>query len=207
MLLSAVPLHYLRSLRLCLIAAAVAAATTTTTATTTNSTTPTQTPTPSSTSTSTSTTTTTTTTTATSTSKSTTATTTTTVNLTRAPGYANVRQCGLDWQVVSRARGYRNVGALIVTNTILWVPYFNYSIMGPRTLFQLLTPLCYIGMGDIWHDGHLSSRVLAMIRILPRWVYIGDLRFKLRVLLRTKRICRYMASPESSSFDCRLLRI
>ena len=56
--------------------------------------------------------------------KSTTATTTTTVNLTRAPGYANVRQCGLDWQVVSRARGYRNVGALIVTNTILWVPLF-----------------------------------------------------------------------------------
>ena len=28
-----------------------------------------------------------------------------------------------------------NIGALIITYTILAVPYYNYSIMGPKTLF------------------------------------------------------------------------
>ena len=30
------------------------------------------------------------------------------------------------------------IGALIITYTILEVPYCNYSIMGPKTLFELL---------------------------------------------------------------------
>ena len=34
-----------------------------------------------------------------------------------------------------------NVGAEIITNTVLGVPYYNYSMMGPKTLFQLLRPL------------------------------------------------------------------
>ena len=28
-----------------------------------------------------------------------------------------------------------NIGALIITDTILGVPYYNYSIVGPKTLF------------------------------------------------------------------------
>ena len=28
-----------------------------------------------------------------------------------------------------------NIGALIITYTILGAPYYNYSIMGPKTLF------------------------------------------------------------------------
>ena len=35
------------------------------------------------------------------------------------------------------------MGAKIITNTILGVPYYNTSIMGPKTLFQLLRPLDY----------------------------------------------------------------
>ena len=34
-----------------------------------------------------------------------------------------------------------NKGALIITNTLLWVPYYNFSTMGPKTLFQLSGPL------------------------------------------------------------------
>ena len=34
-----------------------------------------------------------------------------------------------------------NIGAEIITNTIVPVPYYNYSIMGPKPLFQLLRPL------------------------------------------------------------------
>ena len=30
----------------------------------------------------------------------------------------------------------------MTTNTILGVPYDNYSILGPKTVFQLLRPLC-----------------------------------------------------------------
>ena len=36
-----------------------------------------------------------------------------------------------------------NIGALMITYTILGVPYSNYSILGPETLFQLLRPLHY----------------------------------------------------------------
>ena len=38
----------------------------------------------------------------------------------------------------------RTIGTFIITNTILGVPYYNYSIMsimGPKTLFQLLRTL------------------------------------------------------------------
>ena len=28
-----------------------------------------------------------------------------------------------------------NMGALVITHTILGVPYYSYSIMGPKTLF------------------------------------------------------------------------
>ena len=31
--------------------------------------------------------------------------------------------------------------ALIITYTVLGVPYYNYSILGPKTLFSLLRPL------------------------------------------------------------------
>ena len=34
-----------------------------------------------------------------------------------------------------------NIGAEIITNTILEVPYYKYSIMGPNTLFQFFRPL------------------------------------------------------------------
>ena len=34
-----------------------------------------------------------------------------------------------------------NIGALINTYTILGVPYYNYSIICPKALFQLLRPL------------------------------------------------------------------
>ena len=44
---------------------------------------------------------------------------------------------------MSRTKGLRcNIGAYITTNTILGVPYYKYSVMGPRTLFQLLRPQC-----------------------------------------------------------------
>ena len=33
------------------------------------------------------------------------------------------------------------LGASISIHTILWLPYYAYSIMGPKTLFQLLRPL------------------------------------------------------------------
>ena len=36
-----------------------------------------------------------------------------------------------------------NLGAEMVTYTILGVAYDNYSILGPKTLFQLLMPLYY----------------------------------------------------------------
>ena len=35
----------------------------------------------------------------------------------------------------------RNVGALIMTNTILGVPYYKYSIMGPQNPILIIT-LC-----------------------------------------------------------------
>ena len=38
-------------------------------------------------------------------------------------------------------QGYYNIGALVITNTILGVPYYTYSITGPETLFSLLRPL------------------------------------------------------------------
>ena len=41
------------------------------------------------------------------------------------------------------------MGALTITNIILGVPYYNYSIMGPKTVFQLLRPLCRI---LCWHS-------------------------------------------------------
>ena len=33
------------------------------------------------------------------------------------------------------------IGAVIVAYTILGVPYCTYSIVGPKTLFELLRPL------------------------------------------------------------------
>ena len=39
-----------------------------------------------------------------------------------------------------------NTGASIFTNTILGVPYYTYSIMGPKTLIKLLRPR-YEGLG------------------------------------------------------------
>ena len=36
---------------------------------------------------------------------------------------------------IAAASLHPNIGALIVTYTILEIPYFNYSIMGPKTLF------------------------------------------------------------------------
>ena len=32
-------------------------------------------------------------------------------------------------------QGYYDTGAYIITYTALGVPYYNYSIMGPKTLF------------------------------------------------------------------------
>ena len=34
-----------------------------------------------------------------------------------------------------------NIGAQIITNTVVGVPYYNHSIMGPKALFSLLRPL------------------------------------------------------------------
>ena len=42
-------------------------------------------------------------------------------------------------------------GALIVTYTILGVPYENYNIMGPRTLFSLLWPyITPLRLSGVW---------------------------------------------------------
>ena len=35
----------------------------------------------------------------------------------------------------------RTIGALIIIYAILGVPYYNYSILGPETLFHILRPL------------------------------------------------------------------
>ena len=34
-----------------------------------------------------------------------------------------------------------NIGALIISNTLVGVPYYNYSMMGPETVLRLLRPL------------------------------------------------------------------
>ena len=37
------------------------------------------------------------------------------------------------WGLMNSAT--KNIGAKIIANTILGVPYYNYSILGPKTLF------------------------------------------------------------------------
>ena len=55
------------------------------------------------------------------------------------------------------------VGAPIITNTILRVPYYTYSIMGPENLFKLLRPffarmaLCSGISSHIFHTGNLHT--------------------------------------------------
>ena len=47
------------------------------------------------------------------------------------------------------AFGGTDIGASIIANTILGVPHYKYSIMGPKTLFQLLAGP-YIMHGLFW---------------------------------------------------------
>ena len=51
--------------------------------------------------------------------------------------------------------------ALISTYTISGVPYYNHSIVGPKTLFLLLRPLYYVsdqGAGSKVFAGRLLCR-------------------------------------------------
>ena len=49
--------------------------------------------------------------------------------------------------VLTGCWGSCNLGAFTLTYTILGVPYYNCSLMGPQTLLKLLSPL-YKQLGD-----------------------------------------------------------
>ena len=52
-------------------------------------------------------------------------------------GHESQNRCSIHPKVRGRFQlgPVGNRGAYIVTNTIVGVPYYNYSIMGPQTLF------------------------------------------------------------------------
>ena len=72
-----------------------------------------------------------------------------------------------------------NLGASIITYIILGAPYYNYSILGPKTLFKLLRPLHYLMKG---HMKPLGSFVAANLSGNPEGVGIG---FKVHLPRRT----------------------
>ena len=43
-----------------------------------------------------------------------------------------------------------NIGASIITNTILGVPYYNYNTIYPQTLRPLYSGLGVKGVGPLW---------------------------------------------------------
>ena len=54
-----------------------------------------------------------------------------------------VVQKNVCFDVCAVGRGEDNIGAVMITYTILVVPYYNYRRMVPKTLFLLLRPLYY----------------------------------------------------------------
>ena len=55
------------------------------------------------------------------------------------------RKCTLSNQKARSSKSRTlNIGAEIITISILEIPCYNYSIMYPKTLFQLLRPLHYL---------------------------------------------------------------